>query len=293
MKVGVIGLGLIGSIWARNLHEDGALSAAWNRTPKPDFPTWASDPCDVARGSEILILCLADPPAVETVLNRIAPHLQSRHAVLQTSTIDPANSARFEALVRGTGAAYIEAPFTGSKPGAETRRTVFYLGGAQADIARAQPALDRLSHQQYRVGAGPQAAAFKLASNLAIAAQIAALCEALVFARGHALPDEPFFALMKTNMAWSGAMQIKEPKLRAGDFTPQFAVRHMLKDLRLARDCGIAPMPVCETVIRRLEAAVARGWADEDFSVMARASGIGCQELGREGSFPDLPFPNS
>ena len=268
MTAGVIGLGLIGSIWARNLYEDGFLAAAWNRTPKPDFPKWVSDLSDVSDTSDILIVCLADPPAVGGVLAQLAPRLTSRHTILQTSTIDPGSSARFETLVRGTGAVYIEAPFTGSKPGAETRRTVFYLGGVEADIARAQPVLDRLSHQQHRVGTGPQAAAFKLASNLAIAAQIAALCEALVLARGRELSDEMFFALMKTNMAWSGAMQIKEPKLRAGDFSPQFAVRHMLKDLRLARDCGIAPMPVCETVIRQLESAVARGWADDDFSAM-------------------------
>jgi 3-hydroxyisobutyrate dehydrogenase len=266
IKTGVAGLGLIGSIWARHLHEDAWLAAAWNRTPQSDFPHWIPDPSDLADRSEVLILCLADPPAVSEVLERIAPRLSQRHTVIQTSTINPRSSETFAALVAARGASYIEAPFTGSKPGAETRRTVFYLGGDPAAIARAQPVFDRLSHQQHRVGTPAHAAAFKLASNLAIAAQVASLCEALSLARQQGISDDAFFTLLRTNMAWSGAAQLKEPKLRADDYTPQFAVRHMLKDLRLARDSSTVPLPVCETVIRQLEAAVARGWADEDFS---------------------------
>lgn len=269
MNVGVIGLGLIGSIWARHLEEDGLLAAAWNRTPKPAFPKWTPNLSDVSNASELLILCLADPPAVRLVLERLAPCLSAGHTILQTSTIDPASGAAFEHLVRARGAAYIEAPFTGSKPGAETRRTVFYLGGDAAEIARVQPVIDRLSQQQHRIGTGPQAAAFKLASNLAIAAQIAALCEARALALHHGVTDEAFFTLLRTNMAWSRAMELKEPKLRSGDFSPQFAVRHMLKDLRLARDSGVAPMEVCNAVIAKLEAAVARGRADNDFSAIA------------------------
>lgn len=273
MKVGAIGLGLIGSIWARHFEEDGILAAAWNRTPKPTFPKWVPELADVANVSDVLILCLADPPAVASVLERLAPRLTPCHTILQTSTIDPASSARFEQLVRARGAAYIEAPFTGSKPGAETRRTVFYLGGEAGAIARAQPVIDRISQQQHLVGTGLQAAAFKLASNLVIAAQIAAMCEARSLARGLEIADETFFSLLRDNMAWSRAMELKEPKVRAGDFSPQFAVRHMLKDLRLARDSGLAPMPVCEAVIRQLESAVARGWGDEDFTVLIRLIG--------------------
>ncbi|HMP76599.1 MAG TPA: NAD(P)-dependent oxidoreductase [Kiritimatiellia bacterium] len=270
IKTGALGLGLIGSIWARHLQEDGWLAAAWNRTAKPDVPRWTPELGTVADQADALIVCLADPPAVASVLDRIAPGLESRHTIIQTSTIDPASSRRFEEIVRARGAAYIEAPFTGSTPGAETRRTVFYTGGAPAEIARVQPLFDRLSHQQHFVGTGAQAATFKLASNLAIAAQVAALCESLALARANGVEDEHFFALLKTNMAWSGAAQLKEPKLRSGDFSPQFAVRHMLKDLRLARDSGAVSLPVCGQVIAQLEAASARGWFDEDFSVILR-----------------------
>ena len=275
IKTGVFGLGLIGSIWARHLQADGLLAGGWNRTPQPDFPGWCPDPVDLVRRSEVLILVVSDPPAVSEVLECILPALTTGHTVMQCSTIDPASSKTFRNRVAATGAGYLEAPFSGSKPGAEARQTVFYLGGNPAVIERIQPMLDRLSQQQHLVGTSPQAAAFKLASNLAIASQVASVCESLTLSREQGLSDDTFFDLLKKNMVWSGAIQIKQPKWTAGEFSPQFAVRHMLKDLRLARDSGAISFPVCEAVIRQLEAAVERGWQDHDFSILLRLLGPG------------------
>jgi 3-hydroxyisobutyrate dehydrogenase-like beta-hydroxyacid dehydrogenase len=267
---GVLGLGLIGSIWARHLEADGVLAAAWNRTPQPGFPRWRPSPASVAEAAEILMLVVADPAAVRSVLGAVEGSLTDRHTVVQCSTIDPASSRAFEALVRSTGAGYVEAPFTGSKPGAETRKTIFYLGGPDADIAQIQPVLDRLSHQQSRWQTGAEAAAFKLAANLAIAAQIAALCEALALARANGIRDEDFFPPLGGNMAWSGVMNLKAPKLQAGDYTPQFSVRHMRKDIRLARNAGIGRLPVCDAVLAQLDAAFDRGWGEDDFAAVMR-----------------------
>lgn len=268
IPTGVLGLGLIGSIWARHLNDDGWLKGAWNRTPKPEFPQWKSTPADVAKVADVLIVCVSDPAAATGVIEQLSPALEPRHIVIQTSTIDPESSKRLEVAVRGCGAAYVEAPFTGSVPGAETRTTIYYLGGDKAAMARVQPVFDRLSKQQHYAGSGEQAATFKLASNLAIAVQIAALCESLALSRKRGLADDLFFDLFRVSMAWSPAAKVKEPKLKSGDFTPQFAVRHMLKDTRLARDSGIAPLPMCEAVIRQLESATERGWSERDFSIM-------------------------
>ncbi|MBW7909251.1 MAG: NAD(P)-dependent oxidoreductase [Kiritimatiellae bacterium] len=273
IPTGVLGLGLIGSIWARHLSDDGWLSAAWNRTPKPDFPHWRATLPEVARAADALIICVSDPAAVSSVLDQLIPHLEPRHTVIQCSTIDPDSSTRFEARVRARGAAYLEAPFTGSVPGAESRTTVFYLGGDAATAARVQPVIDRLSKQQFRSDTGAQAAAFKLASNLAIAVQSAVLCESLALARSKGLSDQQFFDLLRISMAWSPVAKIKEPKLRTNDYSAQFAVRHMLKDVRLARDSGFAPLPMCEAVIRQLEAAMDRGWADQDYAILIKLLG--------------------
>ena len=190
--------------------------------------------------------------------------------VIQNSTIDPPSSRRFEDLVRARGAAYVEAPFSGSKPGAETRRSVFYLGGQPEAIARATPVLERLSQQRFVIGTGAQTALMKLASNLQIAAQIEVLCETLRWARAEGVSDDTFFTMLRGNMAWSGAYQIKEPKLRAGDFAPQFALRHMLKDIRLAQGSAGSPLPTAGLLADRLAEADRRGWTDDDFCALYR-----------------------
>lgn len=268
IPTGVLGLGLIGATWARHLEEDGWLAGAWNRTAKPAFPRWQPTPAGVAEVADVLIVCVSDPPAVAAVLDALADALGERHTLVQCSTIDPVSSARFERQVRSRGAAYLEAPFSGSKPGADSRRTVFYLGGDPAAIERATPVLARLSQHRPVIGAGPHVALLKLASNLQITAQVQALCEALRWSRAAGVPDDTFFAMLRGNMAWSGVHEIKGPKVRAGDFAPQFATRHMLKDLKLAIAASPTPLPLGQALADLLERAVSRGWADEDFSAL-------------------------
>lgn len=266
MNVGILGLGLIGSIWARHYHAAGRLSGAWNRTAQPDFPQWKATPEAVAGASDVIQIVVADPPAVRDLLHRILPTLGPGKVVVQSSTIDPASSAEFAALVAGRGARYLEAPFTGSKPAAEQRQTVYYLGGDPALIAELEPLLSIVSAHRFVIGSAQQAAALKLAMNLNIAAQMEALSEALTLARRAGIADATFFEALGKNASYSGVTKLKEPKLRAGDFSPQFSVKHMLKDLRLAsRINGCEDFPVLDTVRDRLAMADRAGFTDEDF----------------------------
>ena len=269
-SLAVLGLGIIGSTWARHLEHDGVLAASWNRTLQPDFPRWTDSPAEAADRAETLIIVVADPPAVESVLLQLAPRLTARHLVIQSSTIDPESSQAFAALVAERGAAYVEAPFTGSKPAAEQRQTIFYLGGETAAVERARAVLTRLSKQQFVIGTGAQAATLKLACNLQIVTQLEALCEALAWSRQAGITDDIFFSALRTNAAWSGVAQLKEPKLRARDYAPQFSVKHMLKDLRLALATVPGQLPVVETVAERLQAVQDRGGGDDDMSALLR-----------------------
>lgn len=268
----VLGLGIIGSLWARNLEQDGLLGAAWNRSPMPDFPKWTDDPARAAAAARVVIVVVADPPAVESVLSKILPALTPDHTVVQCSTIDPESSIRFEALVRGTGAAYVESPFTGSRPAAEARKTVFFPGGPESDIARVLPVLERLSVSRHRFATGAQSATYKLACNLQLSAQLEALCEALTWCRNAGIDDETFFTALRSNAAWSPLIQLKEPKLRTGDFAPQFSVKHMLKDMRLAVASSQDTLPMARLMADRLGRAAAAGFADEDMAALLKGS---------------------
>lgn len=271
MKIGVIGLGIIGGVWARHYDAAGKLAGVWNRTPQPDFPQWKESPEAVASAADVVQIVVADPPAVRGVIGRIVPALGPGKIVVQSSTIDPQSSDEFRTLVTATGARYLEAPFTGSKPAAEQKQSIFYLGGDAALIAELEPLLALVSATRIHIGDHKQAATLKLAMNLNIAAQMQALSEALVLARRAGISDDVFFAALGKNASYSGLTKLKEPKLRAGDFSPQFSVKHMLKDMRLAsRINGCEDFPVLDTLRDRLAAAERAGWADEDFAALIK-----------------------
>ena len=271
MKIGILGLGLIGSIWARHYDAAGKLAGAWNRTAQPDFPQWKSTPESVAAAADVIQIVVADPPAVRDLIERILPVLGPGKIVVQSSTIDPASSEEFETLVTLRGARYLEAPFTGSKPAAEQKQTVYYLGGDRGLIAELEPLFLLVSSHRFVIGTASQAASLKLAMNLNIAAQMEALSEALTLSRRAGISDDVFFEALGKNASYSGLTKLKEPKLRAGDFSPQFSVKHMLKDMRLAsRIQGCEDFPILDTVRDRLAQADRAGFADEDFSSLIK-----------------------
>jgi 3-hydroxyisobutyrate dehydrogenase len=271
MKIGIIGLGIIGGVWARHYQAAGVLAGAWNRTPQADFPQWLNSAEAVAAAVDVVQIVVADPPAVRAIIGTILSALGPGKVVVQSSTIDPQSSDEFRCLVVATGARYLEAPFTGSKPAAEQRQSVFYLGGDEALIAEVEPLLALVSQARFHIGDHRQATTLKLAMNLNIAAQMQALSEALIMARHAGISDHVFFAALGKNVSCSGLVKLKEPKLRTGDFTPQFSVKHMLKDMRLASGVsGGEALPLLATVREQLALAERAGLAEEDFSALAK-----------------------
>jgi len=271
MKIGVLGLGIIGGVWARNYQAAGVLAGAWNRTPQPDFPQWKASPEAVAAAADVIQIVVADPAAVESILTRILPSLGPGKIVVQSSTIDAGSSAKFAALVEARGARYLAAPFTGSKPAAEQKQTIFYLGGDRGLIAELEPLLALISAHRYVIGTNEQACTLKLAMNLNLAAQMQGLSEALTLARSAGVTDAVFFDAMSKNAGYSGLTKLKEPKLRAADFSPQFSVKHMHKDMRLtALAAACNDFPVLDAVREALKTAEARGLGEEDFSALIK-----------------------
>jgi glyoxylate/succinic semialdehyde reductase len=270
-NVGIIGLGIIGEVWAKNYAAAGMLAGTWNRTPKPDFPAWKDSVEAVAESADVIQIVVADPPAVESILSRILPKLGSGKVVVQSSTIDAVSSAKFEAKVAATGARYLAALFTGSKPAAEQKQTVFYLGGDRGLIDELEPVLSVISAKRFVIGTNEQACTFKLAMNLNIAAQMEGLAEALTMSRTAGISDDVFFGALAQNVSYSGLVKLKEPKLRAGDFSPQFSIKHLHKDMRLASaTAGCTDFPVLEALRETLKTAEARGLGDDDYAAVIK-----------------------
>jgi 3-hydroxyisobutyrate dehydrogenase-like beta-hydroxyacid dehydrogenase len=268
-RVGVIGLGIIGSVWAQHYETEGLLAASWNRSRKPEAPRPAADAAAVARAASVVHIVVSDPPAVEGVLAAIEGELHAGQLVMQSTTIDPASSGRFAARVKARGASYVETPFMGSRIAAEQRKTVFLAGGEDASVARAMGLLSHLSAVRHHVGSEPQAAALKLSFNLQVAITMQGICESLRLARASGASDDHFFRILEATALWSGFLALKEPKLRRGDFAAQFSVKHMLKDIRLATALARpGTTPLGTAVQGQLAHAVERGLSEEDMSVL-------------------------
>jgi len=272
MNIAVLGLGIIGSAWAQNLIADGHSVRCWNRTPK-DLPNFHPSIRDTVDKAKAIFVVVSDPPAVQSVLDQIAPVLGPGQIVVQSSTISARWTLKFAAMVQQTGASFLEAPFTGSKLAAEQRQTVYYLGGDAELIERMRPVLEPISSAILHIGALGSASSLKLALNLHIAGLGQILCESLTLCRASGIPDEIYFEALARNVAHSGLADLKQPKLRERDYSAQFALKHMDKDLRLALETAAdLSLPLEQT--KQLKAIYDQGmdigWKDDDFIGLIR-----------------------
>ncbi len=271
MRITVLGLGIIGSVWARHWAADGHVVRTWNRSAKPDAPGFTSDLAAAIRGAELIAIVVADPPAVAGVLERIAPELTSAMVVAQHSTVGVADTMGYAALVQGRGAAYLDMPFTGSKPAAEQRQNVFFIGDDHAVLPRVEAVYRALAKTLLPIGSIGQASAIKLSFNLLIANLNQAMVEALELARRSGIAPVAWFDALDSNVAKSGLADLKKPKLLSGDFSPQFSIKHMHKDLRLAlahaASLGLT-LPETASVERSYAQAQELGMGELDFSAL-------------------------
>lgn len=272
MKISVLGLGIIGSAWAKNLISDGHAVRCWNRTPKT-FPNFYTSIQDAIEGSEVIFIIVSDPPAVQSILEMIQAKLGPGVLVIQSSTISAKWTRLFAEQVQRTGALFLEAPFTGSKLAAEQRQTVYYLGGSPDVVKKARPVLEPLSSAILYIGPLGSASSLKLAMNINIAGVAQTLCESLTMCRAAGIPDEVYFNALARNASHSGVSDLKNPKLSQRDYSPQFSLKNMSKDLRLALETAAdlsVSLEQTEHLNKIYDRGMSAGWADDDFIGLMR-----------------------
>jgi 3-hydroxyisobutyrate dehydrogenase-like beta-hydroxyacid dehydrogenase len=272
MNISVLGMGIIGSAWAKNLIADGHTVRCWNRTPK-NFPNFTPSIQEAVSGAEVIFIIVYDPPAVQSVLNQIQSKLGPGKLVIQSSTISAKWTRLFAEQVQKTGAWFLEAPFTGSKIAAEQRQTIYYLGGDPTIVEKARPILKPLSSVILHIGPLGSASTMKLAMNLNIAGIAQTLCESLMLCRKAGIPDDIYFSALMPNVARSGVSNLKGPKLRQHDYSAQFSVKNMAKDLRLALETAAELSLSLEQTghLKNIyDQGIAAGWSNDDFIGLMR-----------------------
>ncbi|MGI9103984.1 MAG: NAD(P)-dependent oxidoreductase [Terriglobales bacterium] len=274
MRVAFLGLGIMGRPMAANLAKAGHEVVGWNRTPgkQVEGVAMAATPAEAARGADVVWMCVSDTPAVEGLLfgeNGVESVAQPGMIVADSSTISPAATRHFAERLRARGADYVDAPMTGSKVGAESGQLIFIVGGEPAALERIQPLFNAMGKKVIHMGPTGHGQSAKLGGNLMISLMFEGFAEALTLTTKLGVPRERFLELVNASMIRSGVSDYKAPFVLRHDFSPNFPLRLMHKDIRLALEAARearVKLPGLETVEEIYEVATEEGKADLDYA---------------------------
>lgn len=275
MRTAFLGLGIMGRFMALNLVKAQHDLTVWNRTRGKIVPgaRSAASPKDAASNAEVVWLCVSDTAAVEQVLfgkDGVIHSLKPGAVVVDSSTIAPAASADFASRIREKGCEFLDAAITGSKIAAEGGTLIFMVGGKSEVIERVRPLFDAMGKKIIHIGENGKGEAAKLAMNLMIALIYEGFAEALTLATRLGVDQKALFELIQSSMVRSGVVDYKMPFVEKRDFSPNFPLRLMHKDIRLmleaAKQSGVS-LPGLETVNQIYNQTSAAGKDDLDYAV--------------------------
>lgn len=268
MRVGFCGLGLMGSLMAAQLARAGHELAVWNRTRSKAEAfvaehggRLADSPTDAAEGADTLVTMLVDGEQVATALAGIVEPL-----CIDMSTIGPVAARE---LARGRR--FLDAPVSGSTPGARDGTLTIMVGGAAADVATAMPLFEAMGRRIVHVGPVGQGQAIKVITNAVAAANANALAQALVVGSAVGVDLGRLVELLGATAGASTMVTLKGEPMLEHDWTPRFRLDQMLKDVRLCLDGAQAAevdFPAAQAAREVLEGGVERGLGDVDFAAL-------------------------
>jgi len=273
--VGVIGVGLMGEVYARRLVATGFTVIGYDVDPAKtarlaNFGARAGTPADIAQKCDPIVLSVFNTEQVEDVVERALIPAAAGKIVLVTSTCDPDRIAALGARVGGK-LRFLETPVSGTSEQVRQGDGVGLIGGDPKIAADAAPVLDALFAKSFHIGKVGDGGRAKLAVNLILGLNRLALAEGLVFAARLGLDPAAFLDVARGSAAASQVMDTKGPKMIRGDFAPEGRVRQTLKDTQLmldqARKAG-QQLPLLQIHADVLQACVRHGDAEQDNSIV-------------------------
>ncbi len=282
MKIGFIGLGIMGRPMALNLKKAGHELIVPERKSLTDdiraAAKVAAHPKAVAAESEVVILMVPDTPDVGAVLfgdNGVAEGLKRGALVIDMSSISPIETKEYAKRVNAKGCEYLDAPVSGGQVGAEQAALTIMVGGPESAFARAKPLFEamgkNITHVGTENGAGQTC---KVANQIIVALNIQAVAEALVFAARAGADPAKVRQAISGGFASSRVLELHGERMIKGNFAPGFRVRLHQKDLNLAlsaaRSLNVA-LPNTAVAQQMFAACAAWGGAELDHSALIQA----------------------
>ena len=282
MKLGFIGLGIMGAPMAGHLRAAGHELFVATRSAVPQVLLDAgavrcANGAEVARQAEVVFTMVPDTPDVEAVLfgaNGVASGLSAGKTVVDMSSISPTATKAFAAKINALGCDYLDAPVSGGEVGAKAASLTIMVGGPEGTFNRLLPLLQLMGKNITLVGGNGDGQTTKVANQIIVALNIAAVSEALVFAaKAGADPAKVRQALMG-GFAASRILEVHGERMIKRTFAPGFRIKLHQKDLALAlqgaRELGVA-LPQTAGAAQLMQACAAQGGADLDHSSLVKA----------------------
>lgn len=281
-KIGFIGLGTMGAPMAANLLKQGYEVIVYNRTSAKSEAlaeqgaTIATTLRDAANAVDTVITMVSDDASIAAVYegkDGLLAGLQAGTTVIDCSTISPALVKQLAESIKSLGCTFLDAPVTGSSPAAISGTLVFMVGGDTEVLAAQTDIFDTLGKKILHMGPNGSGAVAKLAHNTIVGINNLALAEGFAIAAKSGLPADAFLELVQLGSAGSKAAELKGRKIIEHDFTNQFSLALMLKDLKLASsltDESSIPSPMLNMAKSLFQAGQAEGFGDEDLSAVVK-----------------------
>jgi 2-hydroxy-3-oxopropionate reductase len=280
MKIGFIGLGIMGKPMARNLLKGGHSLVVYDIVPAMadsmagEGMERGESCADVARSSEVVITMLPDGPEVEQAILGHGGVLEGAHAdctVVDMSSISPIVSQKVGLACAAKGVAFLDAPVSGGEPKAIDGTLAIMVGGEKDVFEEMLPILRLMGSTVTLTGSVGAGNVTKLANQIMVACNIAAMGEALELARHCGVDSEVVFNAVKAGLAGSAVLNAKAPMVIARNFKPGFRIRLHQKDLRnalLTAESKKVVLPLTSIVQQMLTVLVNHGHGDLDHSAI-------------------------
>src|SRR5882672_450576 len=280
MKIGFIGLGIMGSRMAANLQKHGEQLIVFNRTPEKarslidQGAVWAPTPAAVATQVDVLFTMLANPEAVKELASGEAGllnHLRAGSLWVDCSTVNPSFSRQMATEGWARGIRFLDAPVSGSKGPAASGELMFMVGGGASDFRACQPLLECMGSRIVHVGGHGQGTSLKMVINLLMGEAMAAFAEGMILGQSLGISQEILFGILLGGPAVAPLAATKREKIESGKYEVEFPLHWMQKDLQLAAvtayETGVA-LPLANVAKEIYRLAMRQGDGDEDYSAI-------------------------
>jgi 3-hydroxyisobutyrate dehydrogenase-like beta-hydroxyacid dehydrogenase len=290
-KLGFLGLGLMGYPMARNLARAGHQVAVWSNTASKaqqlaseEKAIACASPKQVAEQADFVFACVGDTRMSEEVFtgpNGVIEGARPGTIAADASTIGPSASRAIGEKLAAKRIHFLDAPCTGSTPGAINANLTFMIGGDQSVFEKTKPYLELMGKQFYYCGGPGLGLQAKLTQNLILANLMQAFNEGMVLSTKGGIQPELMLDILDHSAAKSGLISFKAPFVFRRDFTTNFSTKWMHKDIGLALESASQlglPMPLTSQTEQMFQAAISEGYGDDDLCatirVMERWGGV-------------------